>query len=813
MHPAAPAAAALGAALAPVWGTHASGAAALAIAALLWGGPLALALTLTRRHAAWAQSAALAGGLLSVAGYALLDALVRALLPSSRGPSLHGEGAWAALVRLTVLVPYALAAAHLVPRWVGAPRRSIWAWLGLSRPTWPTLALVLILAALLTVVWPLTGALGDRLTTLSLALQTLAWALPQALIVWGLLFCLLTSSARRPWMGAALVVLIYALTGLAAALPDAHWGALQEAAAFLPLALLLTELRARESSSLPALLVAFAYRLARLAFVDPRDAIAQGIPEMQHLIAEGAAAAAAAGLALALLLARRIRRSRLARRALAAPVRQPIVRRGLVWALAVWVAWGAWGALYATLGEVGFADDGLLIIMEEQADLSGVEALGGREERLEAVYRTLVATAERTQAPLRAQLDALGVPYRPYYIINMIRVDGHRWLKGRFERWPGVDEVILNPNVRVYPRRLPLPYGPDSGSPAGVQPNLAAIGADAAWRLGVTGAGIVVAGQDTGFDWTHPALKAHYRGWDGARADHNTNWHDAWDGRPEPFDEDGHGTHTMGIVLGDDGAPGGNRIGVAPGARWIGCRNMRRGFGNPGAYAECMEFFLAPYPLGGDPFRDGRVQLAPHVVNNSWGCPEFEGCATDTLRLAVEALRAAGIMMVVSAGNDGPACASATVPPANYDAAFSVGATDNSGQVASFSSRGPAGELIKPDVSAPGSNIRSSLPGGGYGTASGTSMAGPHVAGLVALLWSADPGLIGEVDATEALICRTARPRPVVGACSASEPSGPFAALLANPICACGGVTGSPNNVYGCGVIDAAAAVQAALEK
>jgi len=240
---------------------------------------------------------------------------------------------------------------------------------------------------------------------------------------------------------------------------------------------------------------------------------------------------------------------------------------------------------------------------------------------------------------------------------------------------------------------------------------------------------------------------------------------------------------------------------------------MRRGFGNPGAYAECMEFFLAPYPLGGDPFRDGRVQLAPHVVNNSWGCPEFEGCATDTLRLAVEALRAAGIMMVVSAGNDGPACASAAVPPANYDAAFSVGATDNSGQVASFSSRGPAGELIKPDVSAPGSNIRSSLPGGGYGTASGTSMAGPHVAGLVALLWSADPGLIGEVDATEALICRTARPRPVVGACSASEPSGPFAALLANPICACGGVTGSPNNVYGCGVIDAAAAVQAALEK
>jgi subtilisin family serine protease len=265
----------------------------------------------------------------------------------------------------------------------------------------------------------------------------------------------------------------------------------------------------------------------------------------------------------------------------------------------------------------------------------------------------------------------------------------------------------------------------------------------------------------------------------------------------------------MGTVLGDDGA--GNRTGVAPGARWIGCRNMRRGFGNPGAYAECTEFFLAPYFHQGDPFEDGNVAMSPHVVNNSWGCPDFEGCFPDTLKPAVEALRAAGIMMVVSAGNDGPGCGTAGTPPANYDAVLSVGATNEEGRIVGFSSRGPADGLIKPDVSAPGEIVRSSVPGGGYGFAGGTSMAGPHVAGLVALLWSANPSLVGDIDATEALICQTAAPRPVGNACTSEDEGAGFAALISNPVCACGDTTGSPNNVYGCGYIDAEAAVRAAL--
>jgi hypothetical protein len=170
-------------------------------------------------------------------------------------------------------------------------------------------------------------------------------------------------------------------------------------------------------------------------------------------------------------------------------------------------------------------------------------------------------------------------------------------------------------------------------------------------------------------------------------------------------------------------------------------------------------------------------------------------------------------MMVVSVGNDGPACGTVTAPPANYDTVFSVGAATNEGQIVGFSSRGPADGLVKPDVTAPGEQVRSSVSGGGYGYAGGTSMAGPHVAGLVALLWSAEPALIGDVDATERLICQTAVPRPVENACTVQDevPEGQFAALMVNPVCACGGVAGVPNNVYGCGFLDAGAAVRAAL--
>jgi len=789
-------------------------------AALLILPPLAVAL-LTHRRPGWKTTSAVAACVVIVAGYLLLDAAVRAVFYSP-APSLRGEGAWAAVVRLVVLVLYTILAARLEARlgasWLsstgsgaeGAPGPlRAWGgdWLGLNRFDLPTLLLALAVAALVTIPWPVTGALGDSLTSLSLAFQTLAWVFPSVLLFWGVIRRLLDTALARPWAAALMTTMFFAMASFGGVLPTADWGALVNAVSLLPLAFLLTELRARESGVYPLLPVFFCHCVAPLLFVDPRDVIAQGIPELQHVLGHTVVFVVTAVLGLALWGGRRVLP------ALRGRAKSPVPARLVGAGLAVVVLWTLWGGLYVFAGKPGFANDGFLIVLEEQADLSNARSITDRESRLRYVYKTLVETAERTQPSLRAELDALGVPYRPYYIMNMIRVDGHRWLMRRFADWPGVAQVLLNPSVREYPRRIPLPYGADDAPADEVQPNLAAVHADVAWALGVIGEGIVVAGQDTGYDWTHPALRPHYRGWDGQRAGHDYNWHDAWDDTAEPFDDGSHGTHTMGTVLGDDGAA--NRTGVAPGAQWIGCRNMQRGFGNPGAYAECIEFFLAPYPHGGDAFTDGDVSFAPHVVNNSWGCPDFEGCFPGTLEPAVEALRVARIMMVVSAGNDGPACGTAGVPPANYDAAFSVGAVDNEGHIVGFSSRGPVDSLVKPDVTAPGASVRSSVPGGGYGYAGGTSMAGPHVAGLVALLWSADPALIGDIDGTEELICTTAVPRPVENLCTVENetPEGAFAELLGDSVCACGGVTGVPNNVYGCGFLDAGSAVRTALER
>ncbi len=443
-----------------------------------------------------------------------------------------------------------------------------------------------------------------------------------------------------------------------------------------------------------------------------------------------------------------------------------------------------------------------LVILAEQADLSAAASLPTREARQRYIYDALRDVALRSQASLRAELDAAGVDYRPFYIVNMLVVKGDRALVARLAARPEVARIAANPRVRQ-PLPEPQPGGVRLLAPQGIAWNVARVNADSVWALGYIGQGIVVAGQDTGYDWDHPALVNQYRGYNGVTATHDYNWHDAIHSNthgynpcgvdsPEPCDDDSHGTHTMGTIVGDDGA--GNQIGVAPGARWIGCRNMDEGWGTPATYAECFEFFLAPYPVSGDPFTDGVPSLAPHVINNSWTCPPREGCDWDTLQTVVENVRAAGIAVVASAGNGGSACGTVRDPPAIYDAAFSVGATDSGDNVASFSSRGPVtvdgSSRLKPDVTAPGVEVCSSVPGGWYSVKSGTSMAGPHIAGTVALLWSAAPHLIGDVDATEQIIAQTARPRTDAS---------------------CGGEPGGrPNNVYGWGVVDALAAVRGA---
>jgi len=247
----------------------------------------------------------------------------------------------------------------------------------------------------------------------------------------------------------------------------------------------------------------------------------------------------------------------------------------------------------------------------------------------------------------------------------------------------------------------------------------------------------------------------------------------------------------MGTMLGDNGA--GRQIGMAPGARWIGCRNMNKGAGTPTTYTECFQWFLAPTDLNG---QNPRPDLAPQVINNSWSCPEDEGCVGNEIALmqqVVDNVRAAGILNVQSAGNEGYlGCGSVAEPAAMYDSSFSVGNTMSNDQIASSSSRGPATvngvKLLKPDISAPGTSILSSVPGG-YQLMSGTSMAAPHVVGLVALLISARPSLAGHPDQIETIIEQSA--------------------VHLTTTESCGDVPGSqvPNNTFGWGRIDAAKAV------
>jgi subtilisin family serine protease len=441
--------------------------------------------------------------------------------------------------------------------------------------------------------------------------------------------------------------------------------------------------------------------------------------------------------------------------------------------------------LYFLAGQPGFYGEQLFVVLRDQADLSGASQIPDRTTRLRFVYTTLTQHADRTQANLRATLDRLGVEYHPYYLVNGMEVKAGPLLRAYLAAQPEVGRILDSPHLRP----LPDPPAPDHGDqllPESPQWNIVAIGADRVWdELGVTGKGIVVGESDSGVEGDHPALRDSYRG-RGGQDDYN--WIDPWFGTTSPTDVGGHGTHTTGTMVGRGG------IGVAPGAQWIGCVNLGRNLGNPAYYLNCMQFMLAPYPQRGDPLKDGDPARAAHVLNNSWGCPPIEGCDADALAPAVRALRAAGIFVVASAGNEGPRCESVSDPIAIYDAAFSVGAIDRAGNIAEFSSRGPVAvdgsERIKPDIMAPGVRVLSSLPGGTYGENDGTSMAGPHVAGVVALMWSAQPKLIGNIDRTEQLIEETARPYE-------GAPEGCFDAHV-------------PSTATGYGVIDAYAAVKAA---
>jgi serine protease AprX len=372
----------------------------------------------------------------------------------------------------------------------------------------------------------------------------------------------------------------------------------------------------------------------------------------------------------------------------------------------------------------------------------------------------------------------------------MVKVTGNRALMQELAARGDVARIDANPYVRT---SLPVPTGTVSDAPPTVEWNIQQVHAPQVWALGFRGQGRVVAGADTGVQWDHPALKLQYRGWKNGKASHKYNWHDAVDHTKVPFDPFGHGTFTVSEMVGDDGQ--GNQIGVAPKAKWIACRNMdANGTGSPARYTECFQFLIAPYAEGETPSQ-GKSALAPDSINNSWECPASEGCGVETLHKIVDAVRAAGIFPAMAAENSGPNCSTVDNPPAIYASAVSVGATDSANNIASFSSRGPVtvdnSNRLKPNLSAPGVNVRGAVPTNQYQSGwSGTSMAAPHLAGGVALLWQAKPALVGNITKTETIFTHTSLPLRSTQNCGGSGQK-------------------VPNNVFGWGLLNLLKAVKA----
>ncbi len=412
--------------------------------------------------------------------------------------------------------------------------------------------------------------------------------------------------------------------------------------------------------------------------------------------------------------------------------------------------------------EAGPAADYILVI-GEQADLSGAYQISDWVERGQYVLDALKSTAERSQKRARAELDRRGLRYRSFLAGNEIYVYGgnQRALQALLNL-PEVARVRAPVTVRLQPAgfQLPLfgPAEPQEQIQAVVDWGITDTKADQFWSAYLReGEGIIVANIDTGVDATHPALAGAYR-CAGGDLTSQVCWLDpTGECNGAVCDNHGHGTHTMGTMAAsnDPGLP--YIVGMAPGAEWIACKGCKGdGDCDDPALLACADWILAP---GGDPAN------RPHVVNNSWG-----GLTGGDLWFItkVEAWRAAGIFPAFSAGNNS-ACNTLS-SPGDYQSSFSSAAHASSRVIASFSSKGPGffgdDPYTKPNLSAPGVSILSTLPNGRWGSSNGTSMASPHSAGAVALLWSCAPLLIGEVDATFQLLQSSADPAPA-GACGA----------------------------------------------
>jgi len=376
------------------------------------------------------------------------------------------------------------------------------------------------------------------------------------------------------------------------------------------------------------------------------------------------------------------------------------------------------------------------------ADQLDVKSFKGKNKSLRRsrLNRALRDKADKSQKGLKKFLkEKKARKIKSFWIFNGMAAAIRADIVDELAQRPEVQSIQLDAVVS-----LPAPTLAAAGTP---EWNIDAIKAPMLWELGYTGTGVVVANMDTGVDVLHPDLAASYRN------DPNS-WLDLVSGSPTPIDPDppgsifgGHGTKTMGVMVGGDA--GGTSIGVAPGAQWIAVRVFDSdGNATYTAIHSGYQWLLDP---DGNPDTDDL----PDVVNNSWGIvdpPEVVGSCITEFQTDIQALKAAGVAMVFSAGNQGPN-SHTSVSPANNPESLAVGSVGQSMVISDFSSRGPSGcgGDIFPELVAPGDNVRTtdvSLGGfPNYVPTSGTSIAAPHVSGAIALLLSVNPQLtVGDLE-------------------------------------------------------------------
>jgi len=429
--------------------------------------------------------------------------------------------------------------------------------------------------------------------------------------------------------------------------------------------------------------------------------------------------------------------------------------------------------------------DKFVVEFASKADLRAPSKVNGHAARGKAVMDALKVNAAKAQADGLALAKRNGAKATSFWLVNEMVVHGDSKLAKAFAQLRGVTNVRA---VKEYPLVKPVEMKPADTTPpeGGSEWGIEKIRAPEAWDEGIMGQGVVVGSVDTGVDFTHPALVNQYRGNNGDGSfSHDYNW---WDPTGicggEPCDNAGHGTHTMGTMVGGDGpGPFTPDVGVAPGARWIAAKGCEDFGCSEDSLLSSGQWILAPTDLDGN---NADPSKRPDVVNNSWGSGPGDPFYSDI----VQGWRAAGIIPVFSSGNPGPFCGEGG-SPGDFLEVFSAGATDIDDNIAEFSGRGPSvyGK-INPDISAPGVDVVSSVPGGGYESFSGTSMAAPHTSGTIALILSGKPALIGDpnnyVPVTDAI--RATAVDRLDDSCGGDE-------------------DGDPNNVYGDGRIDAKEAV------